>query len=95
MSDYKSTLNLPQTAFPMKANLAERELEILKKWQDMAIYTELRKIRKNKKKFILLDGPPYANGHIHVGHAVNKVLKDIAVKSQTMNGLDFRLILRI
>jgi isoleucyl-tRNA synthetase len=86
MSDYKSTLNLPQTDFPMKANLSHREVEILEKWQHIQIYDKLREIGKGKKKFILHDGPPYANGHIHVGHAVNKILKDIVVKSKTMSG---------
>lgn len=88
MSDYKDTLNLPQTDFPMKANLSQREVEILNKWQQMGIYRQLRDSRQGKKKFILHDGPPYANGHIHVGHAVNKVLKDIVVKSKTMSGFD-------
>ena len=77
MSEYKNTLNLPLTDFPMKANLSQREPEILKKWQEMDIYATLRNLRKGKEKFILLDGPPYANGHIHIGHAVNKILKDI------------------
>lgn len=88
MSDYKKTLNLPQTDFPMKANLSQREPEILKKWDEINIYGKLREQGKGKKKFILLDGPPYANGHIHVGHAVNKILKDVVVKSKTMNGFD-------
>lgn len=88
MSEYKDTLNLPQTDFPMKANLSQREPEMLAKWQSLGIYDTLRKTRHGKKKFVLLDGPPYANGHIHVGHAVNKVLKDIIVKSKTLSGLD-------
>jgi isoleucyl-tRNA synthetase len=88
MSDYKNTLNLPQTHFPMKANLAQRELEILKKWDDIDLYAKMRAQGKGKKKFVLLDGPPYANGHIHVGHAVNKILKDIIVKSKTLAGFD-------
>lgn len=88
MSDYKQTLNLPQTDFPMKANLAEREPLILKRWQDMSIYAKLGEFGRGKKKFILLDGPPYANGHIHVGHAVNKILKDIIVKSKVMSNYD-------
>jgi len=88
MSEYKDTLNLPQTDFPMKANLSQREPEILKKWQDINLYATLRRERKDKKKFILLDGPPYANGHIHVGHAVNKILKDIIVKSKSLSGYD-------
>lgn len=88
MSEYKDTLNLPQTDFPMKANLSQREPEMLKKWQEMNIYATLRDERKGKEKFILLDGPPYANGHIHVGHAVNKILKDIIVKSKSLSGYD-------
>lgn len=88
MSDYKNTLNLPQTDFPMKANLAQREPAILQQWQAMSLYTKLREAGSGKKKFILLDGPPYANGHIHVGHAVNKILKDIFVKSKTLSGYD-------
>jgi len=88
MSDYKSTLNLPQTDFPMKANLAAREPELLKKWQALNLYFKLREQGKGKKKFILFDGPPYANGHIHVGHAVNKVLKDIVIKSKSFSGFD-------
>src|SRR5260221_12008550 len=88
MSDYKNTLNLPQTDFPMKANLSQREPEILKKWQTLDIYQQMRKQGKGRKKFVLLDGPPYANGHLHVGHAVNKILKDIIVKSKTLSGFD-------
>lgn len=88
MSDYKSTLNLPKTDFPMKANLSQREPQMIAKWQEMKIYERMREQGKGKKKFILLDGPPYANGHIHVGHAVNKILKDIMVKSKTLSGFD-------
>lgn len=88
MTDYKSTLNLPQTEFPMKANLSQREPEMLKKWDAMDLYGKLRAKGQGKKKFILLDGPPYANGHIHVGHAVNKILKDLIVKSKTLSGFD-------
>ena len=88
MSDYKNTLNLPQTDFPMKANLAQREPMILKQWQDLHLYQRLRQQGKGKQKFVLLDGPPYANGHIHVGHAVNKILKDMIVKSKTLSGFD-------
>lgn len=92
MSDYKNTLNLPQTAFPMKANLSQREPEILKKWQDIDIYAKLRAARKGKKKFILHLGPPYANGHIHLGTATTTLLKDIIVKSKTMSGYDSPLV---
>ena len=88
MTDYKATLNLPNTAFPMKANLAQREPQILKKWQQSEIYNSIRKARKGSEQFILHDGPPYANGDIHIGHAVNKILKDIIVKSKTLSGFD-------
>ncbi len=88
MSDYKHTLNLPQTAFPMKANLAQREPGMLKKWQDGKLYEAIRKARAGREKFVLHDGPPYANGDIHLGHAVNKILKDIIVKSKTLEGFD-------
>ena len=70
MSDYKHTLNLPETAFPMRGNLAKREPEMLKRWYDMDLYEEIRKISQGRDKFILHDGPPYANGDIHIGHAV-------------------------
>src|SRR6185295_1421749 len=92
MSDYKDTLNLPQTDFPIKANLAEREQEILKKWESFNIYQKCREQGKKNKKFIFLDGPPYANGHIHMGHVVNKILKDMVVKSKTLNGYDVPFI---
>ena len=88
MSDYKNTLNLPKTGFPMKANLAQREPEMLKRWEQMGLYTKIREARSGAEQFILHDGPPYANGDIHIGHAVNKVLKDIIVKSKTLDGLD-------
>ncbi|MDC9714850.1 MAG: isoleucine--tRNA ligase, partial [Gammaproteobacteria bacterium] len=88
MSDYKSTLNLPFTKFAMKANLANREGGFLQKWQDDVLYTQIRKQNKGKPKFILHDGPPYANGDIHIGHAVNKVLKDIIIKSKALSGFD-------
>ena len=88
MSDYKDTLNLPSTAFPMKANLAQREPERLKAWQAQDIYAELRRRAAGRPRFVLCDGPPYANGQIHIGHAVNKVLKDIIVKSRTLDGYD-------
>jgi isoleucyl-tRNA synthetase len=88
MADYKHTLNLPQTAFPMKANLAQREPEILRAWQTMGLYRRLREARRGAPKFVLHDGPPYANGEIHIGHAVNKVLKDIIVKARSLDGKD-------
>ena len=84
--DYKETLNLPKTDFPMKANLSTRELEYLRFWKEKDIYKMLRERDSGKEKYILHDGPPYANGHIHIGHALNKILKDIIVKSRTMSG---------
>ncbi len=88
MTDYKDTLNLPNTAFPMKANLAQREPQRLKQWQAMDLYAKMREAGAGKPKFILHDGPPYANGDLHVGHAVNKILKDIILKSRTLSGYD-------
>ena len=88
MSDYKSTLNLPATKFAMKANLANREGGFLKKWQEDDLYAQIRVQNQGKPKFVLHDGPPYANGDIHIGHAVNKVLKDIIVKSKSLSGFD-------
>ncbi|MEE4108554.1 MAG: isoleucine--tRNA ligase, partial [Halieaceae bacterium] len=88
MSDYKDTLNLPTTAFPMKANLAQREPQRLKQWQAMNLFQRIREARAGRPTFILHDGPPYANGDLHVGHAVNKVLKDIIVKYKTLDGFD-------
>ena len=88
MTDYKQTLNLPKTSFPMKANLAQREPAILKRWQDNDIYQQIRQQNRGLPKFILHDGPPYANGHLHCGHALNKILKDIVVKSKTMSAYD-------
>ncbi len=85
-SKYK--LNLPETAFPMRGDLAKREPLWLQKWQDKKLYQRIRASRKGAKKFILHDGPPYANGDIHIGHAVNKILKDVIVKSKTMSGFD-------
>ncbi|MGD6858422.1 MAG: isoleucine--tRNA ligase [Enterobacteriaceae bacterium] len=83
---YKKTLNLPKTKFPMKGNLIEKESEILNKWNNINIYKEIRNLNKNNKKFIIHDGPPYANGNIHIGHAVNKILKDIIVKFKSISG---------
>jgi len=88
MSEYKETINLPKTDFPMKANLALREPVMLKRWQEMGLYAKLRQARNGKPKFILHDGPPYANGKIHIGHAINKILKDIVVKSRGLSGFD-------
>ena len=81
MSDYKHTLNLPDTDFPMRGNLAQREPAMLKHWNDIDLYGQIRKARAGAEKFILHDGPPYANGNIHIGHAVNKILKDIIGKN--------------
>ncbi|MBI5184912.1 MAG: isoleucine--tRNA ligase [Nitrospinae bacterium] len=86
--DYKETLNLPKTDFPMKANLAAKELQILEDWESKSLYFKIRERAKGRPKFILHDGPPYANGRIHMGTALNKVLKDIVVKAATMEGLD-------
>src|SRR3989338_2662306 len=86
--EYKNTLNLPRTDFPMKADLPNREPKILKSWQDSGLYEKIRKIYKGEKKFILHDGPPYANGSIHMGHALNKILKDIVIRYKTMRGFD-------
>jgi isoleucyl-tRNA synthetase len=88
VSDYKHTLNLPSTEFPMRGNLAKREPEMLQRWEDEGLYRELRERCAGRPRFILHDGPPYANGDIHIGHAVNKVLKDIIVKSKTLSGFD-------
>lgn len=88
MTDYKATLNLPETDFPMKAGLPQREPQILKFWNDIGLYQKLRKIGEGRPKFVLHDGPPYANGSIHIGHAVNKILKDIIVRSKTLAGYD-------
>ncbi|TDQ59639.1 isoleucyl-tRNA synthetase [Mesocricetibacter intestinalis] len=86
--DYKNSLNLPETDFPMRGDLAKREPAMLKSWYDKALYQKIRQFSKGKKSFILHDGPPYANGTIHIGHAVNKILKDIIVKSKTALGFD-------
>ncbi len=86
--DYKHTLNLPQTTFAMKANLSQREPGMLKKWQQEKLYEQIRAARAGREQFILHDGPPYANGDIHIGHSVNKILKDIIVKAKTMSGFD-------
>jgi isoleucyl-tRNA synthetase len=86
--DYKKTLNLPKTDFPMKANLVKREPELIKKWEDENIYSRIREISKGRPLYILHDGPPYANGNIHMGTAFNKVLKDIIIRSKQMEGYD-------
>ena len=88
VTDYKATLNLPETAFPMRGNLPQREPEVLQAWEHGQLYQTLRAHCAGRVKFVLHDGPPYANGDIHIGHAVNKILKDIIVKSKTLAGFD-------
>jgi len=88
VTDYKQTLNLPKTDFPMKGNLAQKEPEMLKRWEADDVYQQIRDASKGRPKFILHDGPPYANGDIHIGHVVNKVLKDMIVKSKQLDGYD-------
>ena len=88
MTDYKDTLNLPRTRFPMRGNLAKREPEMLERWERRDIYGQIRAAAKGRPRFVLHDGPPYANGDIHLGHALNQVLKDIIVKSRTLDGYD-------
>ncbi|MCO6538869.1 MAG: isoleucine--tRNA ligase [Gilliamella sp.] len=86
MTDYKNTLNLPETGFPMRGDLAKREPAMLQNWYDKELYRKIRLVKKGKKNFILHDGPPYANGKLHIGHAVNKILKDIIIKSKGLSG---------
>ncbi|HDK37555.1 MAG TPA: isoleucine--tRNA ligase, partial [Thiolapillus brandeum] len=88
MSKYKDTLNLPKTDFPMRGNLAQREPQMLKEWEQRKLYQKIRTSCAGRKKSVLHDGPPYANGEIHIGHAVNKILKDIINKSATLDGFD-------
>ncbi|MCS6714399.1 isoleucine--tRNA ligase [Proteus terrae] len=88
MSDYKNTLNLPETGFPMRGDLAKREPEMLSRWYKEGLYQAIRQAKSGKKTFILHDGPPYANGNIHIGHSVNKILKDIIIKSKGLSGFD-------
>src|SRR5215831_6131239 len=88
MTDYKLTINLPQTDFPMKADLAQREPATVRRWEEHGTYAKLREIARGRPRFVLHDGPPYANGAIHIGHCVNKILKDIVVKSRTLDGFD-------
>src|ERR1700726_769945 len=88
VADYKHTINLPNTGFPMKADLANREPAMLAAWERNGVYEKIRNIAKGRPAFVLTDGPPYANGVIHLGHAVNKILKDIVVKSRTLDGRD-------
>ena len=85
---YKDTLNLPRTEFPMKADLSQKEPFQIEKWKHQSLYQKIRKQSQGRPKFVLHDGPPYANGEIHIGHAVNKILKDIIVKSKILGGFD-------
>src|SRR3954454_2965460 len=86
--DYSQTLFLPQTDFPMRAGLPQKEPELLKRWQKLGLYERLREQGKDREKFVLHDGPPYANGNIHIGHALNKILKDVVTRSWQMLGYD-------
>jgi isoleucyl-tRNA synthetase len=88
MADYKSTLNMPDTAFPMRGDLAKREPGWIQQWQDKQLYRKIRQAAQGRPRFVLHDGPPYANGDIHIGHAVNKILKDIIVRARTLAGFD-------
>ncbi len=88
MTDYKNTVNLPRTDFPMKGDLAKREPQMLAEWNAQDLYGEIRRATAGRPRFLLVDGPPYANGDIHIGHAVNKVLKDIIIRSKTLSGFD-------
>src|SRR3954467_8979100 len=88
MADYKQTLNLPDTPFPMRADLARREPAMLQRWRELRLYERIREASRGRPRFVLHDGPPYANGDIHIGHAVNKILKDIIVKSKSLSGFD-------
>src|SRR4249920_558657 len=86
MPEWKDTVNLPRTDFPMKASLPTSEPETIARWEAMDLYGQIRTKRRGAPKFVLHDGPPYANGHIHLGHALNKILKDLVVRQRTMQG---------
>jgi isoleucyl-tRNA synthetase len=88
MPEWKDTVNLPRTDFPMKASLQTAEPEALKRWATMDLYGQIRRAKKGAPKFVFHDGPPYANGNIHLGTALNKILKDFVIKSRTMSGFD-------
>ncbi|NLD14328.1 MAG: class I tRNA ligase family protein, partial [Gammaproteobacteria bacterium] len=88
MTDYKTTLNLPETEFPMRGGLPNREPQTLAYWDSISLYQKMREQGKGRPLFVLHDGPPYANGDIHIGHAVNKVIKDMIVRSKTLSGFD-------
>ncbi len=89
--DYSETLFLPKTDFPMRAGLPQKEPEFLKRWESLGLYRRLREDARGRPKFVLHDGPPYANANIHIGHALNKILKDVVTRSQQMLGYDFEL----
>ena len=86
--EYKDTIFLPKTSFEMRANLPQKEPKILEEWDKQKIFKQLREKSKGREKFVLHDGPPYANGHIHMGTALNKILKDVIVRTQQMTGKD-------
>ena len=86
MADWKHTLNLPRTGFPMRANLQTTEPAVIARWNEMGLYARIRERRAGAPQFVLHDGPPYANGKIHIGHVLNKVLKDVIVRSRTATG---------
>ncbi len=88
MTDWKDTLNLPRTDFPMKANLPASEPAAIARWDASGLYAQLRETRKQAPLFVMHDGPPYANGEIHTGHALNKILKDLVIKSRSMAGMN-------
>ena len=94
-TDYKSTLNLPDTAFPMRGDLAKREAAWVREWQERKVYEAIRNASRGRPRFVLHDGPPYANADIHIGHAVNKILKDIVVKSKEPGRLRRALCARL
>ena len=89
-TDYRATLNLPDTAFPMRGDLPKREPGWVQEWADQGVYKQLRDARVNRPRFVLHDGPPYANGTLHVGHAANKILKDMIVKARQLAGFEHR-----
>jgi len=86
--DYRSTVFLPKTDFPLRAGLAENEPKTLQRWSEMDLFAQLRAVSQGREKFILHDGPPYANGHLHIGHALNKILKDLINRAHQMLGKD-------
>jgi isoleucyl-tRNA synthetase len=91
MTDYKDTVYLPKTDFSMRAGLPTKEPQILKVWEDIGLYKKLREQRKNSEPFILHDGPPYANGNLHIGHALNKIIKDVGFSDCFIMGVEKRI----